>query len=151
MLSLESIGKAQNTTTITLRGQEVPVKGLSALDVLTLESLWDRPVPPMIPDPTKGDLAPKVTDPADPVYVAQFGQWHARITIAHAAIAVDWVTADSVHWREVRSDPDLARAWAARAIDEMGDAELTRADIEKITDAFDQIENGNDEDSARKN
>ena len=123
---LIGIETSANTTTATLRGKPVTLRLTSALTQARLEESVPRPRAPMVPDPNRGTLAPKVPDMTDPGYQQASETWAARLQVAEVAVALD-LEVDGRTWDSL-ADGDERRDWATKAIDQLGSS-LTRAEI----------------------
>ena len=113
---------------VVLRGKDVEVRPAAASLIDAVYALFPRPQPPMVQDPDRGSLAPKVPDLRDAAFVAAVTEWNQKTDRMEAAIAIGL---------EVERDGlgviDRARlkAWCEAAEAELG-AALTREEIAAI-------------------
>lgn len=146
MLSLKTIGKRENTTTIELRGQQVEVRGLTLADRDKIDRLFLRPLAPLGQDPRAGDAAPIGPNTADPEYRRAFAAWSGRRVLIEAAVSLDWEIADppspGVHHWDATADDEAMRSWAKRAAIEIAQSGLSEAELDLVLNAADRVERG---------
>jgi hypothetical protein len=130
----ESATSHPTTTTATIRGKPVTLRLTSAITQARIEETISRPRPPMVQDPNKGSLAPKVPDTSDPAWLEAMEHRARRLQIVEVAIAMDLEVpngrpylAGTRKWSDCQS-PFEREEWAAAAIDALGDT-LTRGEI----------------------
>lgn len=75
------------TTTVTLAGRDVQLRCLWARETDAIDEAYPRPVPPTIPNPNAGSLAPRVPNEADPAYQAALRRWVKDVTRARVWLA----------------------------------------------------------------
>lgn len=149
MLSLERIGKRENTATVVLRGETVTVRGLTARDHARIDQALPPPTPPVGPDPSKGDLAPHVERRDDPAYRSAVMRRVAQRMLAQFAAAVDWQTAEGVPWTEAAAGEGPAAeqklaAYLETVEEEAARAELSRAELDVVLETSERLERGGD-------
>lgn len=120
MFELEDLAAA-STGTVTLRGKARQVRSLNDLEEQWIAAAFEAPRAPLIPDPTKGSLAPAIRDEQDPAYRDATREWNKNTRAALAAVALDlklelfggaWST-------QVRHQPEKRRAWLIAAAQKM--------------------------------
>jgi hypothetical protein len=127
----ESATSHPTTTTATIRGKPVTLRLTSAITQARIEETIPRPRPPMVQDPNKGSLAPKIPDTSDPAWLEAMEHRARKLQIVEVAIAMDlevnaegtglakWGDCKTVVGREL---------WADAAIDALGST-LTRGEV----------------------
>ena len=65
----------------------VRVRALTHAEKVAVRSVFVPPEPPLMPDPNKGSLAPKIPNVDDPEYIYQSERWQGRFERACVAIA----------------------------------------------------------------
>lgn len=128
----ESSPSPASSCTVVLRGRPVELRLTSALTQARLESAMPRPRAPMIQDPNRGSLAPRISDENDPEYVAAMEERDWKMQIAEVAIAMDFAVGDVPEgvphrWHLCETSGER-RQWAEAAVSNLG-GELTRAEI----------------------
>lgn len=141
MLSLKTIGERENQTTVTLRGREVTVRGLTVAERDRLRVLFLRPEPPVGKPPHKGDLAPPEPLRGDPEYRRKLAEHTSLVLAVEAAIALDWRTEDGEPWQI--NAPDAER-WARQAAAEIANAGFSEAELNVVFKAIQDVEAGGD-------
>lgn len=113
---------------VVLRGKDVEVRPAAASLLDAVYALFPRPQPPMVQDPDRGSLSPKVPDIREPVFVASFTEWNHKTDRMEAAIAIGLeVEKDGIG----AIDRTRLKLWCEAAEAELG-AALTREEIEAI-------------------
>lgn len=143
MLSLKTIGSRANTTTITLRGEAVEVRGLTVAERDRLRVLFLKPVPPVGRNPEKGDMAPEEPLYNSPEYRAKCEKRTALMLAVEFAIATSWQTADGSTW-SMDHDDESCRVWATKAAKEVAEAGLSDAEVDQVFRAITAVERGGD-------
>jgi hypothetical protein len=128
----ESATSHPTTTTATIRGKPVTLRLTSAITQARIEETISRPRPPMVQDPNKGSLAPKVPDTSDPAWLEAMEHRARRLQIVEVAIALDLEIRDLgedcfCKWSECPT-PEERRKWAEVAERTLGDT-LTRGEV----------------------
>jgi hypothetical protein len=128
----ESATSHPTTTTATIRGKPVTLRLTSAITQARIEETIPRPRPPMVQDPNKGSLAPKIPDTSDPAWLEAMEHRARKLQIVEVAIAMD-IEIESPQpaipslWAECASETRRQR-WAELAVDQLGST-LTRGEI----------------------
>jgi hypothetical protein len=130
----ESATSHPTTTTATIRGKPVTLRLTSALTQARIEETLSRPRPPMVQDPNKGSLAPKVPDTSDPAWLEAMEHRARKLQIVEVAIAMDFevpTPGDPLEgtrrWSDCQSTFER-EAWATEAINVLGST-LTRGEV----------------------
>jgi hypothetical protein len=113
---------------VVLRGKHVSVMPAAASLMDAVYALFPRPQPPMVQDPDRGSLAPKVPDLRDAGFIAALTEWNQKTDRIEAAIAIMLeVEKDGIG----AIDRTRLKLWCEAAEAELG-AALTREEIAAI-------------------
>lgn len=121
MFELEDLAAA-GTGSITLRGKAREVHALNDLEEQWIAAAFIAPRAPLIPDPTKGSLAPAMRDEQDPAYRDAAREWNKNTRAALAAVALDLnLPGAGGAWRTQarHAAPEQRRAWLIAAAAKM--------------------------------
>ena len=137
-ISLLELAAELESSTFTLRGNEIPIRALSAAEWRQIKSIFapDRPRPPLVRDPQRGGKAPQIADPDDPVYREAFDGWLEDLQILGIVAGAQIEGPDGVEWTLARQwDDERLKAWAMRVVEWVRDR-LTRDEIRNLDRAI---------------
>lgn len=118
---------------VTIRGVTVRPRPLTLREAAAVRESFPRPIPPLVKDPAKGSLAPKIPDEQDPEYRRACQANYYAVLVAEAAIAVGWTTGGAGFKADAaREDRD---AWLRAASTEIAGV-LTEPELAAIGDAL---------------
>jgi len=130
MLSLDKLAARENTTTITLRGEEVAVRGLTIAERALIDDIYLLPGRPK-EDATEAELV---------AYKRGVNTCVAGRMAAAAAVALDWTIEGGKTWADVRDDTGLAKQFLKRCGEEFVTANLSRAELDAVLEAVERVE-----------
>lgn len=71
-------------------GASVSVRALTHAELVAIRAAIPPPSPPMVPDPNRGSLAPKIENRDDPAYIRAADCWQGKFERARVAIAAGY-------------------------------------------------------------
>lgn len=120
MITLEQLKASLGETEVSINGQMVRVRALTATETDRMSDLWPRPRPTkMRRDLTKGSAAPMIPDELDPDYQRAYTVWARKMETIQVAAAMGYTTAKGRTFDAIKgSDQDLIQ-WGEDAIAEL--------------------------------
>ena len=92
----------------------VRVRALTHAEKVAVRSVFVPPEPPLMPDPNKGSLAPKIPNVDDPEYIYQSERWQGRFERACVAIATGYEV-DGVAFPGADAASNVLKDWVHAA------------------------------------
>lgn len=124
---------------VTVRGEKMSVRRLSGVEQDVIMRIMPQPEPPMIDDPERGSLAPKIPDVEAPAFMQAMEARWLRFRIAAASvglggeklgIAAVWPTIDMTN----HASPTVREAAEAFLVE--AEKVLSRLSLADIRDIF---------------
>lgn len=136
--------------TVKILGQEFPARLISGDQQRLLLHVMPPPSPPLVADPTKGSLAPKIPDDNDAGYLAAYQVWTYQYRRAVVGLSIHNADprAMGVSDSPIPTEPSAFRALAERCADV-----LNQVPFEQVTGAHATMSEGPEDlvGSAEKN
>lgn len=122
MASLRELAESLGRGEINLRGKPVGIRALKGSESATLSRLYPRPIAPLMADPARGTLAPKILNELDPAHMAAVDQWNRQRWALEACLVTDSV-GFAANDEATKKALDESAAWIA---DHYTEAEIIR-------------------------
>lgn len=143
MISLSDFKPEPESITVKLRGKEVVLTELTAIQTTLVRKAFKRPVPPLAQDPNRKASEAHLLLPneQDPKFQTEVSDWLAKVVMADIAIAMGYQTKDG---SSAPRDESGIATWAEKSVGEL-QVFLSDREVDKLAKALYSIGADKDE------